>query len=243
MKIEVIPAMDIINGECVRLKMGDYKEVTRYGTDPLEMAQMFERMGFSRIHIVDLEGAKENSPRNLDVVKRIASNTGLKIQFGGGLKSSDSVMRAFECGVTDIICGSIAVTNRPLFESFIGTYGANKVILGVDVNEEKVYINGWKNKSDNNLYTFIDTYRLMGVTKIICTDISKDGMLSGPNFDLYNNLKSRFKGVSVTASGGVSGICDIQELSRRGIDSVVVGKAIYENKIDLEELVLWLQKG
>lgn len=240
-KFEVIPAIDIINGECVRLSMGDYEQVKKYGTNPLETALWFESLGFKKLHIVDLEGAKQESPVNLAVLEKIASNTSLVIQFGGGIKTQAIAKQVFDSGAHSIICGSIAVTNPEIMRDIIENYGAQNIILGLDIKEEKIAIKGWKEKSNNNIYEFISTYTAQGINRIICTDVSKDGMLQGPAFDLYKDLSTRFPTLKIIASGGVSNEQDIFSLATTGASGVIVGKAFYENKINIEELQKWLQ--
>lgn len=240
-KFEVIPAIDIINGECVRLSMGDYDRVKRYSTNPLEIALWFESLGFKKLHIVDLEGAKQESPVNLAVLKKIASNTSLEIQFGGGVKTQAIAKQVFDSGAHSIICGSIAVTNLEIMRDLIDNYGAKNIILGLDIKEGKIAIKGWKEQSNNNIYEFISTYTSLGVSRVICTDISKDGMLLGPAYELYKDLSARFSALTIIASGGVSSEKDIFSLASTGASGVVVGKAFYENKINIEELQKWLQ--
>jgi phosphoribosylformimino-5-aminoimidazole carboxamide ribotide isomerase len=240
---EVIPAIDIIDGECVRLSMGDYGVVTKYSSNPVEVAQSFESFGFRKLHLVDLDGAKGDSSVNLKVLEKIAASTSMEIQFGGGIKSEESALRAFESGAGSVICGSLAVKDRDLFLSLLTNQGPDRVVLGVDVKEELVYINGWKEKTNNTIYDFISSFTEFGLKKVICTDIAKDGMLSGPSLDLYKSLTERFAELIVIASGGVSDIKDIKALSRSGAAGVVVGKAFYEKRIDIENLVEWLQRG
>lgn len=237
---EVIPAIDIINGECVRLSMGDYEQVKRYSTNPLDVALWFESLGFKKLHIVDLEGAKQESPVNLDVLETIASNSSLEIQFGGGIKSQAIAKRVFDSGANSIICGSIAVTKPEIVKELLDIYGFKKIVLGLDIKEGMIAINGWKNKYNNNIYDFICTYALLGIERVICTDISKDGMLAGPSFQLYEELKNRFPALTIIASGGVSNEKDIFSLAKTGLCGVVVGKAFYENKINIKELQKWL---
>ncbi len=240
-KFEVIPAIDLINGECVRLSMGDYSKVKKYHRNPLESALWFESLGFKKIHIVDLEGAKQDRPVNLGVLESIANNTSLEIQFGGGIKSQAIARQVFDCGAHSIICGSIAVTNPQIMIDIINCYGCQKVILGLDIREEKISINGWKEQSNNDIYSFIFSYTLLGIDKIICTDISKDGMLSGPSFNLYKNLISKFPNVQIIASGGVSNEDDVFALANIGTSGVIVGKAFYETKIDINKIQKWMQ--
>jgi phosphoribosylformimino-5-aminoimidazole carboxamide ribotide isomerase len=240
---EVIPAIDIIEGECVRLSMGDYAVVTKYSSNPVEVAQGFESLGFRKLHLVDLDGAKGDSSVNLKVLEKIAASTSLEIQFGGGIKSEESALRAFDSGAGSVICGSLAVKERNMFLSLLSSEGPERIILGVDVKDKLVYINGWKEQTNNNIYDFISSFTEFGLKKIICTDIAKDGMLSGPSLDLYKSLSERFSELKVIASGGVSGNEDIQALAHSGASGVVVGKAFYEKRIDIKNLVEWLQRG
>lgn len=240
---EVIPAIDIINGECVRLSMGDYKVVTKYSTNPVEIAKGFESLGFKKLHLVDLDGAKGDSSVNLMVLEKIAASTSMEIQFGGGIKSEESALRAFESGAGSVICGSLAVKDRELFLSLLSEQGPDRIILGVDVKDELVYINGWKEKTNNTIYDFISSFTEFGLKKVICTDIAKDGMLKGPSLDLYKALYQKFPRLRIVASGGVANNEDIIALSKSGASGVVVGKAFYEKRIDVKKLVEWLQRG
>ena len=238
---KVIPAMDIIDGGCVRLTMGDYGMVKKYSSNPLDVAKDFENAGFKKIHIVDLDGAKSNAPRNLQIVKDVSQNTRLEIQFGGGIKSLESAGSAFEYGADSIILGSVAVKQPEIVASLVELYGKESIILGVDVKEGKISINGWKEQVDIDINEFISSYTTLGINKVICTDISKDGMLNGPTFKLYQNLKQLFPSVNIIASGGVANEQDIMKLISMGIDGVIAGKAFYENKIDIKFLLEWLQ--
>lgn len=240
-RFEVIPAIDIINGECVRLSMGDYEQVKKYGSNPLETALWFESLGFKKLHIVDLEGAKQEMPVNLSVLENIAANTSFEIQFGGGIKTQAIAKQIFNSGAHSIICGSIAVTNPEILRDLLDIYGAQKIVLGLDIKEGKIAIKGWKKQYSNNIYEFISTHAALGINRIICTDISKDGMLLGPAFELYRNLNSKFPTLEIIASGGVSSEQDIFSLATTGAYGVIVGKAFYENKINIEELQKWLQ--
>lgn len=239
----VIPAIDIIGGECVRLSMGNYDIVTKYSSNPVDVAKGFESLGFAKLHVVDLDGAKGDSSINLKVLEKIANSTSMEIQFGGGIKNKWSAMRAFDCGARSVICGSVAVKERDLFLSLLSVVGYDRVILGVDVKDELVYINGWKTKTDNNIYDFISSFTEYGLKRVICTDISKDGMLQGPSLELYRLLVERFPELSIVASGGVSGNEDIYSLVQTGVSGVVVGKAFYEKKINIKGLLEWLQRG
>ncbi|PKO99576.1 MAG: 1-(5-phosphoribosyl)-5-[(5-phosphoribosylamino)methylideneamino]imidazole-4-carboxamide isomerase [Bacteroidetes bacterium HGW-Bacteroidetes-8] len=242
-KFSVIPAIDIIAGECVRLSMGDYSKKIVYSTDPIEVAMNFQRFGFERLHLVDLEGARGESPVNLNVLERVSKGCTMEIQFGGGVKSLESATEVFSAGASRVICGSIAVENPSLFKEMLKIFGSERLILGVDIRDGKIAIKGWKKESDSDLFEIISNYAKIGVSQLICTDISKDGMLCGPAFDIYSSLKREFPGIELIASGGVSSLQDIVKLKECGADGVIVGKALYENRVDLKELSLWLQNG
>lgn len=234
--IEIIPAIDIIDGKCVRLSQGDYNQKTIYNSDPLEVAQSFEDAGVKRLHLVDLDGAKASHIVNWKVLETIASKTNLVIDFGGGLKSDDDLRIAFESGAKMITGGSIAVKNRDVFLSWIDKFGAEKIILGADVKDNKVAVSGWIEDSGLEIIDFVGAYVEKGITKVISTDISKDGMLTGPSFELYESLQSNFKDLYVIASGGVSNMDDILQLQDSGVPAVITGKAIYEGKITLKQI-------
>lgn len=234
--IELIPAIDIIEGKCVRLSKGDYDTKKVYNENPLEVALEFEAHGIKRLHVVDLDGAKAGKIINHKVLETIANKTGLVIDFGGGLKTTNDLRIAFECGAQMVTGGSIAVKNPAEFESWISLYGADKIILGSDANDRKIAVSGWLETSELDLFDFLESYMAKGITKTICTDISKDGMLQGPSTDLYKEMMQRFPDLFLIASGGVSSIKDIEELHEAGIPAVIFGKAIYEGRIKLSEL-------
>lgn len=234
--IEIIPAIDIIDGKCVRLTQGDYTDKKVYNEHPIEVAKMFEDAGIKRLHLVDLDGAKANTIINYKTLESIATKTSLMIDFGGGIKSNDDIKKAFDCGATMITGGSIAVKNPDLFENWISQYTGDKIILGADCKNEKIAISGWETQTDKDIYEFISNYILKGIKKVICTDIAKDGMLQGPSFDLYTNILNKYPHLQLIASGGVSNINDIKKLEQIGIPSVIVGKAIYEGNIKLNDL-------
>lgn len=234
--IELIPAIDIINGQCVRLTKGDYDQKTIYG-DPLKMAQDFESIGFNRLHVVDLDGAKSHHVVNVQVLRSIASQTNLTIDFGGGIKTESDIEAAFENGAAMVTIGSIAVTNPDLFITWLEKYGAEHIILGADVRNGKVSINGWKEDSTEDLLPFLRKHIEAGVKNVLCTEISKDGTLQGPAIDLYQQIMEAYPHLHLIASGGVSCIDDIKALDKAGIPAVVFGKAIYEGRIDLQELI------
>lgn len=234
--IQLIPAIDIIDGQCVRLTKGDYDQKTVYG-DPLQMAQQFERIGYKRLHVVDLDGAKSRHIVNSDVLRRISTETNLVIDFGGGIKTDDDLRIAFDCGAQLVTVGSVAVTHPDLFLRWVGEYGPDRLILGADVRNGKISINGWKEDSTEDLLPFLRRYVEAGVRNVLCTEISKDGTLTGPAIELYQSVMREYPSLHLIASGGVSSTGDIRALDRAGIPAVVFGKAIYEGRIDLEELI------
>jgi len=234
--MRIIPAIDIINGQCVRLTKGDYDTKKVYNEDPLEVAKSFEDAGIEFLHVVDLDGAKASHIVNYKVLESIAGKTNLKIDFGGGLKSDNDLRIAFESGANQITGGSIAVKNPKVFETWIAKYGSDKIILGADCNNEKIAISGWQEESDLEVIQFIRDYQTKGVSYVICTDISKDGMLEGPSFDLYKRILNDVEGIKLIASGGISKFSELPQLAEMGCEGVIVGKAIYENRISLKEL-------
>ena len=238
MKIELIPAIDIINGQCVRLTKGDYDQKTVYG-EPLDMALEFERIGYKRLHVVDLDGAKSKHIVNDAVLKAITTETDLTVDFGGGIKTDEDLEKAFASGAAMVTVGSIAVTNPDLFMGWLEKYGADRMILGADVRHGKISINGWKEDSDEDLLPFLKKYVEAGVCYVLCTEISKDGTLAGPAIDLYRRVMDAYPDLHLIASGGVSSKEDIIALDAAGIPAVVFGKAIYEGKINLKELWDW----
>lgn len=236
MKIELIPAIDIIDGQCVRLTKGDYAQKTVYG-NPLDMAQEFEALGFHRLHVVDLDGAKAKHIVNGQVLHDITTATRLTVDFGGGIKSEEDIELAFQNGAAMVTVGSVAVTHPELFLSWVKRYGAERMILGADVRHGKISINGWKEDSEEDLLPFLRRYVEAGVTNVLCTEISKDGTLQGPAIELYRSIMAEYPTLHLIASGGVSCIDDIRALEAASIPAVVFGKAIYEGKIDLKELI------
>jgi phosphoribosylformimino-5-aminoimidazole carboxamide ribotide isomerase len=233
--IELIPAIDIIGGQCVRLTKGDYDQKTVYG-EPLEMALEFERIGFQRLHMVDLDGAKSKHIVNSSVLRRVTTETQLVVDFGGGIKTDEDLEQAFAAGAKMVTVGSIAVTQPELFMRWLEKYGAERMILGADVRHGKISINGWKEDSSEDLLPFLRKYIDAGVKNVLCTEISKDGTLAGPAIDLYREVMAAYPQLHLIASGGVSSIEDIKALDAAGIPAVVFGKAIYEGRIDLREL-------
>lgn len=236
MKIELIPAIDIIDGKCVRLTKGDYGQKKVYNDDPVAQAKEFEKLGMKRLHVVDLDGAKAKHVVNVDVLRGITAATGLKVDFGGGIKSDDDIEKAFVAGASLVTIGSIAVSQPDTFMRWLDRYGADKVILGADVRNGLVSINGWKEDTSEKLLPFLARYVKAGVKNVLCTEISRDGTLSGPSTDLYREVMEAFPGIHLIASGGVGRNEDIIELDEAGIPAVVFGKAWYEGKINLEEL-------
>jgi len=238
--MRIIPAIDIIDGKCVRLSKGDYNTKKIYNENPLEVAKEFEAHGIEFLHLVDLDGAKSSHIVNHKILEKIATQTNLKIDFGGGLKSDKDLKIAFESGANQITGGSIAVKNREVFLSWIEKYGSDKIILGADANNEKVAISGWMEESQEELIPFINAYLVEGIKYVICTDISKDGMLEGPSFDLYMKILEETTGdnknIKLIASGGISTFDELPKLAEMGCEGTIIGKAIYENKISLKQL-------
>jgi phosphoribosylformimino-5-aminoimidazole carboxamide ribotide isomerase len=235
--IELIPAIDIINGQCVRLTKGDYDQKTVYRDSPAEVAREFEEIGFKRLHMVDLDGAKSKHIVNSLVLRRVTTETHLTVDFGGGIKTDEDIQEAFDAGASMVTVGSIAVTNPELFMGWLEKYGPERMILGADVRHGKISINGWKEDSAEDLLPFLKKYIDAGVRNVLCTEISKDGTLSGPAIDLYKEMMEAYPQLHLIASGGVSDIDDIKALDAAGIPAVVFGKAIYEGRIDLRELI------
>lgn len=235
--IEIIPAIDIIDGKCVRLSQGDYDRKTVYNEDPLEVAKMFEDHGIRRLHLVDLDGAKAHRIINHKVLYKIANRTSLIVDFGGGLKSGSDLEIAFESGAQMITGGSIAVKDPEIFESWIGQFGPERIILGADCKDKMIAVQGWLESTGLEVGTFISQWQEKGIHQVICTDISKDGMLAGPSTELYKELLSQNENLHLIASGGVSGLEDIEQLDEAGVPAVIFGKAIYEGRIKLNDLI------
>jgi len=234
--MQVIPAIDIIDGKCVRLTQGDYAQKTVYNENPLEVAKQFEAAGLQRLHLVDLDGAKAGAVKNWQVLESIAANTSLIIDFGGGVKKEEDVQGIFNAGAAFVTIGSLAVKNETLFVEWLQKFGAAKFLLGADVKNEKIAIGGWLETTDIDIYSFIQKYVDHGVQQIFCTDVSKDGKLEGPSIDLYKNIIAKFPALYFIASGGVSSMSDLEELSAIGCNGAIVGKAIYEGRIDIKSL-------
>ena len=235
--IELIPAIDIINGQCVRLTKGDYNQKTVYRDSPAEVAKEFEAIGFRRLHVVDLDGAKSKHIVNDTVLTAITTETNLVVDFGGGIKTDEDIEKAFAAGASMVTVGSIAVTQPDLFMGWLEKYGPERMILGADVRHGKISINGWKEDSTEDLLPFLRKYIEAGVRNVLCTEISKDGTLSGPAVDLYSEVMNTYPDLHLIASGGVSSLDDIKALDAAGIPAVVFGKAIYEGRINLRELI------
>lgn len=234
--IEIIPAIDMIEGKCVRLTQGDYATRKVYNEDPLEVAKAFEDAGIRRLHVVDLDGAKAGHIVNYRVLEKLAGHTSLVIDFGGGLKQTKDVEIAFDCGVQMVTGGSIAVKDPETFTAWIARFGSERIILGADAKDRRIAINGWEEATDAELLPFIQKYREQGIEKVICTDISRDGMLEGPAVDLYKEILEAVPEIYLIASGGVSSIADIEKLAEANVPAVIFGKALYEGRITLKEL-------
>lgn len=234
--ITIIPAIDLIDGSCVRLTQGDYDRKTTYYKDPLDVARRYEDCGIKRLHLVDLDGAKASHPVNLKVLERLATSTSLQIQYGGGIKSSDALKEVFTAGAKRAICGSIAVKQPESFREWLDEFGPERMVLGADTRDGRIAINGWLEAAQMGVEELIESFRSAGLSQVICTDIAKDGMLSGPSVPLYVKLQKLFPEIEITVSGGISSWDDIENLDRNGLKSVIVGKAIYEGRITFEQL-------
>lgn len=241
--IQIIPAIDIIDGKCVRLVQGDYSQKTTYTPTPLDMAKMFAAHGIKRIHIVDLDGAKASSPCNLKTLEEIASKTELEIEWGGGIKSRESLKSVLGSGADYAIIGSIAAQKPHLFSHWLEEFGGEKIILGADIKGDKISVNGWQEETLYGIEDLVDMFTPHNLSQVICTDISKDGMLAGPAFGLYTTLQKKYRKVDFTVSGGIGSMEDIEKLDSLGLRKVIVGKAIYENRITLKQIEQWLQRG
>jgi phosphoribosylformimino-5-aminoimidazole carboxamide ribotide isomerase len=234
--IQVIPAIDIIDGKCVRLTQGDYEQKKIYNEDPAEVAKEFEDSGIKRLHLVDLDGAKEKRIINHKVLEKIANSTKLIIDFGGGIQSDMDIQKAFDFGAKMITGGSIAVKNQEMFLGWLEKFGPEKIILGADAKDEMIAISGWQEATKVSVYDFIEEYLKKGIKYTISTDVAKDGLLQGPSFELYEKMQAKFSDLKIIASGGVSEMKDLEKLNDQGVFGVIVGKAIYEGKISLKEL-------
>jgi phosphoribosylformimino-5-aminoimidazole carboxamide ribotide isomerase len=234
--IQIIPAIDIIGGKCVRLTQGDYAQQKTYNENPLEVAQSFEDAGITRLHLVDLDGAKQKRIINHKVLETLASKTKLHIDFGGGVQSDEMIQLAFDYGAKQVTGGSVAVKNPELFEGWLQSYGGEKIILGADARDEKIAISGWEEATEKSVYEFVGEYIKKGAKYTISTDVAKDGLLQGPSFDLYQNLQDQYPDLHIIASGGVATFDDIVKLNEMNIFGVIVGKAIYEGRVTLKQL-------
>ncbi len=238
--MEIIPAIDLINGCCVRLTQGDYAQTKIYDSEPVDVARRYADCGVRRLHIVDLDGAKAKAPCNLRTLEKIATATNLDIEWGGGIKSGDAVRQAVDAGAARVICGSVAVDNPEMFSQWLCQYGASRIILGADIRNGKVATHGWLKDGGIGVEELVETFLPDGLTQLICTDISRDGMLQGPNIPLYMGLQQRFPTVDVTLSGGVSSMADLECARTSGVRAAIVGKAIYEGRITLKDIEQWL---
>lgn len=232
----IIPAIDLIGGKCVRLSQGDYSSKKEYHDDPLEMAKRFEGAGLTRLHLVDLDGAKAKKIVNGEVLERICAGTSLQVDFGGGIQSDDEIEKAFSLGAKQVTGGSIAVKNPILFDEWITKYGSEKIILGADAKNKKIAVGGWEETTSVDLIPFIQGYFEKGIRYVICTDVAKDGLLQGPSVDLYREILQEIPELKLIASGGVSSVKDLEELEKIGVYGSIVGKAYYEGRVTLEEL-------
>lgn len=234
--MRIIPAIDIIDGKCVRLSKGDYSTKIIYNENPLEIARQFEAHGIRYLHLVDLDGAKSNRIVNYKILEQIAQNTKLQIDFGGGVKTDEAIKIAFNSGASQVTAGSIVVKNPEIFLSWLRQYGGEKIILGADANAGKIAVSGWQEASDQEVIPFIQKYQKEGISYVISTDIEKDGMLQGPSFDLYKKMLREIPGIKLIASGGISSMAELPELQKIGCEGTIIGKAIYENRISLKDL-------
>lgn len=241
--IEIIPAIDIIEGRCVRLSQGDYSRRRIYDASPVDMAKRYADCGVKRIHVVDLDGAKSSSPKNLKTLERMATGGGVAIEWGGGIKSEDALRALFDYGADYAIVGSVAAREPQLFVEWLLRFGGGRMILGADVRDGKVSVNGWQEDLTIGIEDMVDEFLPYGLCQAICTDISRDGMLQGPAFDLYTSLQHRYDKVDFTVSGGISSMADIERLNELSLRRVIVGKAIYENRITLKDIERWSQNA
>lgn len=240
--MNIIPAIDLIGGKCVRLEQGDYAKQTTYSADPLSVAQQFEAAGVTRLHLVDLDGAKAGKLVNLDVLELLAAKTSLQIDFGGGVKTAEDVQHIIDAGAKFVALGSIAVKSPELLKQWMTNFGAERFFIGADVRGTKLAVNGWTEQTSTEIVPFINEYIGLGVRQFFCTDISRDGLLQGPSTALYRNLLTECRGLELTASGGVSSISDLHELAEAGCAAAIVGKAIYEERISLKQLSEFISK-
>jgi phosphoribosylformimino-5-aminoimidazole carboxamide ribotide isomerase len=239
--IKIIPAIDILEGKCVRLEQGDYRMKKVYDADPLEIAMKFQDSGITRLHMVDLDGARSSHVVNWSVLERIASGTSLKIDFGGGIKTDKDLNIVFESGAAMATIGSIAITDKKLFKAWMSAFGPEKIILGADVKDQMIAISGWQKVTDIGIIPFLTEYKETGVKHVLCTDVSKDGMLMGASFDLYKMIREQFPSILLLASGGITSVAEIEKLDELGVYGAIIGKAYYEGKISLKDLKKFTQ--
>ena len=238
-KIEIIPAIDIIEGRCVRLSQGDYDRRKVYDASPVDMAKRYADCGVKRIHVVDLDGAKSSSPKNLRTLEQMAVGAGVEIEWGGGIKSEESLRALFDYGATYAIVGSVAAREPMLFAQWLAAFGGERMVLGADVRDGKISVNGWQEDLAITIEELIDGFLPMGLSQVVCTDITRDGMLQGPTDELYVQLQGRYPTVDFTVSGGIGSMADIVRLNDKGLRKVIIGKAIYENRITLKDIEQW----
>lgn len=232
----ILPAIDLIDGRCVRLSQGDYAQKKQYDASPVDMVRQYVAHGLHCVHVVDLDGAKASTPQNLDTLHQLAAVAGAEIEWGGGIKSAEALTQVFEAGARYAVVGSVAATKPELFEAWLHQFGAERMVLGADVKNGLVAVNGWLDSVDQTIDSLIDRFVPHGLTQVICTEISRDGMLQGPDTDLYVRLQQKYPTVDITVSGGISGMNDIEQLRQLGLRKVIVGKAIYEGRITLDQL-------
>jgi len=238
--MEIIPAIDIIGGKCVRLIRGDFKLKKVYSSNPLEIARLFEKTGLKRLHLIDLEGAKRGKIKNWKIIKKIAENTNFKIEFGGGVRNEADIKKLFNLGIDRVILGSIILKEPPKFKNVLKQFGPAKIVVAADIKRNKIFYRGWQKEAKKELSSFLEDLAELGAKTIICTDIGRDGTLKGPNFSLYQKLVSKFPNLKIIASGGARNTQDLKRLSKIGVAGVIIGKAIYENKIKLSDLKPYL---
>lgn len=238
--MQIIPAIDLIGGKCVRLSQGDYSSKKEYHDDPLEMAKRFEGVGIRRLHLVDLDGAKAKKIVNGEVLEKICSGTSLQVDFGGGIQADEEIENAFSLGAKQVTGGSIAVKNPELFNTWVSKFGSEKIILGADAKNRKIAVGGWEETTTVDLIPFIKDYVSKGISYVICTDVAKDGLLQGPSLELYQEILQEIPGVKLIASGGVSSVKDLEDLEKIGVYGTIVGKAYYEGRVTLEELATFV---
>ena len=241
--MEIVPAIDMIEGRCVRLSQGDFNKSKEYDASPLEMAKRYEDVGVRRLHLVDLDGARAGIPQNLRILEQIASATSLEVEWGGGVRSRESIASVLNAGAAGVICGSLALQEPRLFSAFLKEYGEERIILGADISGGKIATKGWLEISSSTIEEVIELFLKDGLKRVICTDISKDGMLQGPAVELYSALMERFPTMHLTASGGVGSMADLENLEAAGVPAAIVGKAIFEERITLKEIERWQLRG